>query len=199
MTVNLDDLEILDAIRRFALEHDHPAVAPFKDAMRDWGDDWISTGSDYHQAADFLDSAARLAESHELVARFALHKHRLRWEQSYTREDGLVPDAMLDGYAFAEIIGKHGPFVSTRIRAGLGVWGPGIDYPRHQHAAEEVYIPLAGAAEFSIGDAPAARQSVGDVVFVPSNTPHGFRTGDELLVVYYLWRAGDLRQKSSFF
>ena len=198
MTVNFDDLELLDAVSRFALEHEHPAVVRFAAAMREWGDEWSATAPVYHPAADFLDTAARLPGSHGLVARFAVHKHRLRWEQSYTREDGLVPDAMLDGYAFAEIIGKHGPFVSSRIRAGLGVWGPGIDYPRHQHAAEEIYIPLAGMADFAIGDTPVRRQGVGDVVFVPSNTPHGFATGDELLVVYYLWQAGDLRQKSNF-
>jgi mannose-6-phosphate isomerase-like protein (cupin superfamily) len=109
-----------------------------------------------------------------------------------------VPEAMLDGYAFAEIIGKRGPFVSERIRAGIGIWGPAIEYPRHHHAAEEIYAVVSGSARFGIGDAPAVTRQPGDVVFVASETPHGFCTTDDFLVVYYLWQAGDLRQTSEF-
>ena len=59
-------------------------------------------------------------------------------------------------------------------------------------------IVVAGSARFRIGEAEESRCSTGDVVHVESNTPHGFRTTDQSLVVYYLWQAGDLRQISSF-
>ena len=170
----------------------------FKPGMRDWGDSWRAAEPVYHPAADLLDAAARQPDSHELVARFALHKHRLRWEQSYRREDGLVPEAMLDGYAFNEVVGKFGPFVSERIRCGIGVWGPAIQYPRHHHQAEEIYLVLAGSAEFELGGGQAASRGVGEVVYVAPNQAHGFSTADDLLVVFYLWQAGDLRQRSSF-
>ena len=123
---------------------------------------------------------------------------RLRWEQSYTREQQLVPEAMLDGYCFAEVIGKRGPFVSERIRAGIGLWGPAIDYPPHRHQAEEVYVVLAGSADFLLDDNPPLRESAGAVIPVTPNRLHGFCTREELLVVFYLWQAGDLRQTSSF-
>ena len=36
---------------------------------------------------------------------------------------------------------------STTIAAGFLLLGPHTHYPRHSHAAEELYIPLAGTAE----------------------------------------------------
>jgi len=200
LSVRLSDLELLEAVRDFALGHPHPDLARFRDAMTHWGDDWRAVGAQYLPAADLLTVALAdaPAETRDLLALFERHRHDLHWEQSYRREDGLVPDEMLDGYGFAEIIGQRGPFVSERIRAGIGVWGPGIVYPRHRHRAEEVYIPLAGTAEFVVGEAAETTRTVGDVVHVESGQPHGFRTIDRILVVYYLWQAGDLRQASTF-
>jgi len=200
VSIRLSDLELLDAVRDFALGHAHPDVARFHDSMRNWGDDWRAVDTSYLPAADYLDTAIADAEppARDLLSLFARHRHALRWEQSYRREDGLVPQAMLDGYGFAEIIGKRGPFVSERIRAGIGLWGPGIEYPVHYHQAEEIYIALAGSAEFVLEDrAPQTRRG-GDVVYVEPELPHGFRTTDRCLAVYYLWQAGDLRQTSTF-
>jgi mannose-6-phosphate isomerase-like protein (cupin superfamily) len=200
LSVRLSDLELLEAVRAFALQNSHPDVARFHDSMRNWGDDWCAVTANYLPAADFLDAALEDAPraTRQLLSLFAQHRHELRWEQSYRREDGLVPGAMLDGYGFAEIIGKRGPFVSERIRAGIGIWGPGIDYPVHYHRAEEIYIPLSGAAEFTLGDDKPVTRGAGDVVYVEPGLRHGFRTTDRCLAVYYLWQAGDLRQTSTF-
>lgn len=200
MTVQIEDLELLDAVRDFALDHPHPAVGRFKPSMRAWGDAWQAVAPAYLAAADLLDASCRSIppQARTLMTVFERHKKRLRWEQSYKKEEGLVPDAMLAGYGFAEIIGQQGPFVSERIRAGIGIWGPDIVYPAHKHKAEEVYVLLAGSAEFTVGAAGERSYSAGDVVYVESNTPHGFRTTGQSLVVYYLWQAGDLRQQSQF-
>jgi mannose-6-phosphate isomerase-like protein (cupin superfamily) len=200
MSVQIDDLELLAAVRDFTLDHPHPDIERFKSSMRRWGENWQEVTPAYLAAADFLGPASATTEpqTQALVAAFERHKKRLRWEQSYKIEDGLVPDAMLTGYGFAEIIGQRGPFVSDRIRAGIAIWGPHIFYPRHQHEAEEIYVVLAGAAGFKIGSGGEAWRGVGDVIFVESNTPHGFRTTDQSLVVFYLWQAGDLRQQSRF-
>jgi mannose-6-phosphate isomerase-like protein (cupin superfamily) len=194
------DLELLESVSRFTLEHPHPQVAGFKPAMRNWGSDWKATSAAYLPAGDILAAAEKCSDAtaQPLLRTFARHNQRLRWEQSYRKQDGLVPDAMLAAYGFAEIIGLRGPFVSDRIRAGIAIWGAQVDYPQHQHQAEEVYIVLAGSAEFSFDNHTAQTRSVGDVVFVESNQRHGFRTADESLVVFYLWQAGDLRQTSSF-
>ena len=200
MSIQIEDLELLGSVREFALSHPHPAVQRFRESMREWGDDWVAVEQTHLPAADFLGGAIPTAnqQTRRLLETFERHINRLHWEQSYRKEDGVVPDAMLESYAFAEIIGKQGPFVSDRIRAGIGIYGPGIEYPRHQHLAEEIYIVLAGGADFKIGEAENARYETGEVVSVESNTWHGFRTTDQTLVVYYLWQAGDLRQISNF-
>ncbi len=200
MSVQLKDIALLDAVREFALTHPHPSVERFKGSMRNWGDEWNDIAPIYLPAADFLADAIQLTNSQtrELVELFERRKKHLCWEQSYKKQDGVISDAMLAGYGFAEIIGQQGPFVSDRIRAGIGIWGPDIVYPSHQHEAEEIYIVLAGSAEFKIDGSNAEKRSAGDVIFVESNTPHGFHTTDQSLVIYYLWQAGDLRQISSF-
>ena len=57
------------------------------------------------------------------------------------------------------------------------------------------------AARFALGEGERATTrfcTAGDVVHVPSLTVHGFETGDDPLVVLYLWQGGDLRAKSRF-
>ncbi len=191
-------LELLDAVRNYTLAHSHPDVARFQPAMRDWGDDWIDVAPVAFPAAERLAQIIERSDSHPMLEAFARCHRQLRWEQSYTRAQNLVPDAMLDGYGFTEVIGKQGPFVSERIRAGISILGPHIEYPRHHHQAEEIYAVLAGAADFRVGDHPLTRQVSGDIVYVGPNEPHGFITGDDIMVILYLWQAGDLRETSTF-
>lgn len=200
MSIDLGDLELLEAVQKYALDHEDPAIDRFRDSIRNWGDDWIDVERTQLPAADTLEAALEAAHpsARNLLAAFLRHRQRLRWEQSYKKSDGVVSDAMLACYGFCEILGKKGPFVSERIRAGIGIYGPGIEYPMHRHHPEEIYIVLAGKADFLIGAAEGLRKVPGDVVFMKSNTAHGFRTGDEALVVYYLWQGGDLREISSF-
>lgn len=200
MTVQLQDLELLDAVRLFALEHENPVVEKFKASVREWGDQWIDVERTQLPVADFLDDALARAipETRGLLETFVRHRSRLRWEQSYKKEDGVVSDAMLAAYGFVEILGKQGPFVSNAIRAGIGIYGPNIEYPMHRHQPEEIYVVLAGEADFMIGAADGIRKTAGDVVLMKSNTPHGFRTTDEAFVIFYLWQGGDLREISSF-
>lgn len=189
-----------DAILAFVAGHAHPAIAPFKAAMAACGDEWCGGTVNVLPAASFLAPARATAnaETRDLTELFERAKDRLHWEQSYTKADAVVGDDMLAGYGFVEVIGKRGPFVSDRVRSGIGVWGPGITYPAHRHQAEEVYVPLAGSARFDVdGRAPQIGRA-GDAIDVPPMRVHGFTTTDEPLVVFYIWQAGDLREKSTF-
>ena len=193
------DRHLLAAVNNFVQRHNSSFVEKFKPGLRDWGDAWTGVGEAYLPAAGFLTSALTTThpETHDLLTLFEQHRHRLLWEQSYRKTDGVVSDALLDGYGFAEIVGSRGPLVSNRIRCGIGVWGPDIVYPHHRHKAEEIYILLAGSAEYSVADEKKCYRA-GDVVFVESMAVHGFRTTTETLVVCYLWQTGDLREISSF-
>ena len=197
------DHRLLDAIQRFVAGHQHAAVQRFRDKVADWGRQWQPATPHDLPAVAWLSRALShtQTETHALTALFEQEKSSRRWEQSYSKADGLVGQDMLAGYAFAEVIGKQGPFVSERVRAGLGIWAPNIVYPPHRHQAEEVYMVLAGSAEFLLGEGSAAVTSIheaGEAVFVPSRQWHGFHTGRAPLVVLYIWQDGDLREKSAF-
>ncbi len=197
-SIEAADRRLLDAIQRFVAGHPDPTVQRFRDGIADWGDERIEVPPRHLGASDTLAGCVGLTapDTHDLVAAFAAERATRKWEQSYTKSDNVVGDDMLLGYGFAEVIGKHGPFVSDRVRAGIGVWGPHIDYPPHRHAAEEVYVVVAGSAEFDLGE-PVVRHA-GEAVYVPPMLTHGFRTKGQPLAVFYIWQAGDLREKSTF-
>ena len=105
---------------------------------------------------------------------------------------------MLANYGYAEIIGKQGPFLSARVRAGIAVYGAGINYPLHYHRAEEIYVVLAGAAAFRLGENEPVLRTVGELIHHPPLMKHGLHTKEEPLVIFYLWQGGDLREKPTF-
>jgi mannose-6-phosphate isomerase-like protein (cupin superfamily) len=194
------DERLLRAIQAFVAAHPHPDMQAFKAGIADWGADWQGVPKAHLPAAEHLVPAldATVPETRGLLALFAEERAWRKWEQSYTSADEAVSDALLAGYGFAEVIGKNGPFVSSRVRAGIGIWGPNVTYPIHRHQAEEVYLPLAGCGIFHLGDGAPAKKHAGDLVKVPSALPHGFETERSPLVIFYIWQGGDLREKSTF-
>lgn len=192
--------ELVAALQGFALAREEPAIERFGDSLRNWGSEFRAVDPVRLPAVDCLPAAAADAKSpaRELLKLFDRYKDQLYWEQSYTKEDDLVPESMLANYGFAEIVGSRGPFVSNRVRCGVGIYGPGVHYPRHWHEAEEIYLPLSGGARFSIDGNPVDC-APGEVIFVASNTPHGFTVNENrAIVLFYLWQAGALRQTSTF-
>jgi hypothetical protein len=118
----------------------------------------------------------------------------LRWGQTYGAGD--FGADFLQGYGWTELIGLRGPIASETVAVGILLLGPGIDYPPHAHAAEEVYLPLSGTAGWMRGEGPHAPVAPGTVIRHPSWMPHAMRTGPEPLVAAYVWRGGDLAAKS---
>ena len=119
---------------------------------------------------------------------------RLQWRQTYGAAD--FGEAFLQGYGWSEFIGLRGPVASEQIACGVLVLAPGILYPAHAHAAEEVYLPIAGVAEWQCGAGPFRPVPVGQAVHHASWMPHAMRVGAEPLAALYLWRGGDLAAKS---
>ena len=194
------DERLLAAILDFVLKHPDPNVQRFADAAADWGDTWRGVAPVHLRASDTLEEAAALADpaTVKLLGAFVRARKLLRWEQCYTAADGVVGDDMLSGYGYAEVIGKQGPFVSTRMRAGVAAYGPHLNYPLHRHQAEEIYAILAGSAAFALGDDEPALRKPGDVLYHAPHVAHGLRTTGEPLVIAYLWQNGDLREKPGF-
>ena len=130
------------------------------------------------------------------LVRALLETPGLAWRQTYGAAD--LPADFLARYGWTELAGQRGPVPSDVIAAGFLLLGPETHYPRHSHAAEELYIPLAGTAEWLRGEAPFAPVPSGVPIHHPSWMPHAMRTGAAPLLAFYLWRGGDLTQKSTF-
>ena len=187
------DQRLLDAIQAFVATHPDPGVQRFRDGVADCGSEWTPVAPRHLHAADTLTRALPLAAAgtRALASLFEREKASRKWEQNFAKVDAVTDDAMRAGYGSVEIIGKCGPFVSGRVLAGIGVWGPNIAYPPHQHPAEEVYVVLAGGAEFLLGEGDEAswtKRRAGDVVHVPSMMAHGIRTRRDPLAVFYMWQ-----------
>ncbi len=129
-----------------------------------------------------------------LVHAIAERADLLEWQQTYTVAD--FGPSFIERYGWTELIGRRGPIPSTDFACGLLMLGPETEYPAHAHEAEELYVPLAGAAAWMRGDEGFVVRSVGLPIHHPPWTPHAMRTGPETLLALYVWQGGDLVAKS---
>lgn len=125
-----------------------------------------------------------------LAAALARATPVLTWRQTYSKAQ--VGARFLDNYAWTELLGPDAPVRCPRLSGGLLLLGPGIHYPGHCHPAEELYVPLAGSAEWQRGDEPWTTRPPGTAVLHRSGEVHAMRTGSEPLLALYLWRGGGL-------
>ena len=137
---------------------------------------------------------ASVPSTASLVAALAAQADALAWQQSYTAAD--FGAAFLERYGWTELIGLRGPVRSKTIACGILMLGPDVDYPAHAHEAEELYLPLAGAAYWTRGHEAAIERPAGLPIHHSSWVPHAMRTGAEPLLALYVWRGGDLAAKS---
>lgn len=118
------------------------------------------------------------------------------WRQSYTEADPGFGRAYLDNYGWFNLIAPSGPFVSDRIRVSVGYWEKGLLYPMHWHEPEEIYLTLAGSAEYvSQGRTPVVG-GPGTTICHFSNQPHAVRFKEAALLALAFWRGAGLEAKS---
>jgi hypothetical protein len=129
-----------------------------------------------------------------MVNRLASLADHLTWGQTYSAQD--FGAGFLEKYGWTELIGLRGPIASERIACGVLFLGPQIEYPRHSHEAEEVYVPLTGQTLWQCGNQDWGDRAPGLPIFHAAGLPHAMRTESVPLIALYLWRGGDLAQKS---
>lgn len=137
-----------------------------------------------------------IADTRALVEGVVGAAAALAWGQTYAAGD--LGERFLERYGWSELIGLRGPIASSRLACGVLLLGPEIEYPPHGHAAEEIYVPLAGTADWLRGGEGWRRRRPGELIHHPSGVAHAMRTGEQPLLALYLWRGGDLAQKSRF-
>jgi hypothetical protein len=181
-------LRLLDSLR-------HAAIAPFVA-------DWPRT----HERRAMRPAALPVlrwlpdmtrdapAFSAELVSAVHDAAPSLRWRQTYTARD--LGAQFIENYAWCELVGPNGPLASERIACGLLLLGPSTLYPRHRHEADEIYLPLYGAALWQQGDAQWRARAPGTLIHHAAEEPHAMRTAADPLLALYLWRGSDLTQKA---
>jgi mannose-6-phosphate isomerase-like protein (cupin superfamily) len=142
-------------------------------------------------------AAANSAPEYEAIANYlCFWSPDLAWAQTYSAAE--VGGAFLDRYGWTELIGTRGPIASASLAAGFLLLGPETEYPAHHHVAEEVYVPISGQAQWRRGGASWRVQPTGTPIYHASGESHAMRTMAAPLLALYLWRSGDLAQKSEF-
>jgi hypothetical protein len=130
-----------------------------------------------------------------LVDVLSRHRDSFRWGQTYSTAD--FSQHFINNYGWMELFGTRGHFDNQVVAGGFLILGPKIEYPDHHHVAEELYVPLAGNAEWRKGDGAFLPRAAGEVIHHPSRGNHAMRTAAEPLLALYLWRGGPLAEKST--
>ncbi len=186
----------------------HPLLASFEaqglapflvdwPVLQDAGSD-APPGVDATSALPVLRWLPRIAaDAHrvapELVCAVCRAAPSLAWQQTYTPNE--LGAAFVDNYGWTELFGARGRR-SAKTAGGLLLLGPHTLYPAHRHEAEEIYLPLSGAADWRQGDAIWRKRPPGTLIHHCSEEIHAMRTGDEPLLALYLWRSDRLSQKA---
>lgn len=96
------------------------------------------------------------------------------------------------GMPYTQVVGPGSLVARDDMRVGLFLLPAASVYPDHRHEADEVYIVLAGAGEWSLDRQAYETKVVGDIIEVPSMTVHALRTTAEPALVLWSW-TGDIR------
>lgn len=108
------------------------------------------------------------------------------WRETYKGTD--IGQDFMDRFGCYALIGDGGPWASAQMNSFVVYMPPGLWYPWHHHPAEELYLVLAGEAEFLREGAASETLRPGDHCFHACNQPHAMRTGNHPVMAYVAWR-----------
>ncbi|MGI9350674.1 MAG: dimethylsulfonioproprionate lyase family protein [Rhizobiaceae bacterium] len=89
--------------------------------------------------------------------------------------------------AHVELVGPDGLAKSDEVRMGLYGMLPGHEYGLRTHLAEEVFVMLAGEADWKRGERNYEALRAGARSYHPSMTPHANRTRNHAFMSIYVW------------
>ena len=118
-----------------------------------------------------------------------------QWRETY--RDTPIGDVLHSHFGTYEFLGRDAPFGTDQMRGFVIYQTPGYHYPMHHHPAEEIYLVLAGEAEFHVEGQASGILRPGDTAFHATNQPHALTTHDTPVMAYVLWR-GDLITRPVF-
>ncbi len=166
----------------------HPAVSAFCGFPHDIAPQPVTP---FHiPAADLFGSEPDLATSQYAGFRDALvtASPYARWRETYKETD--IGDDFLARFGCYCLIGDGGPFASQQMRAWMVYMPPRLHYRWHHHASEEMYLVIAGEAEFLSKGAAPETLGPGDTSTHARNQPHAMETYENPVLAYVVWRNG---------
>ncbi len=104
---------------------------------------------------------------------------------------GRLPASLTDHMAVNELIGPTGQIPHETVRFGFLFQGPHVDYPDHNHAAEELYAVLRGEADWQIDGRRLGLQPAGRFVHHKPWESHAMKTGTASMLTMWGW-VGDI-------
>ena len=111
-----------------------------------------------------------------------------RWRETYKGTD--IGQHFMDRFGCYSIIGEGGPYMSEHLWLWIVYMPPGLDYPWHDHPAEEMYLVLSGSAVFRKTGEEDQVLRPGDTAFHAGSQPHAMETLDQPVLCLVAWRGG---------
>jgi len=133
-----------------------------------------------------IDTGSTDEHADAIVAEFLAVADELPWSQTAGYLD-VLPQDYLDNYGYVRLVGPDSIVEHDAVRVGIGLWGPRLDYPLHEHPAEELYHVLYGQPEFRTDATEFAVRGVGDAVHHPPWMKHAQRFGASPTLLLYAW------------
>lgn len=112
------------------------------------------------------------------------------WVPPKTSDDPLYK-AHSHSKVHVELLGPQGIIKSKLVRLGLYGILPESEYGIRTHPAEELFIMLAGQAEWLRGSGKYEVKKAGDYSYHPSGMPHATKTTHSAFMSVYIW-SGDV-------
>ncbi len=190
---------LLNAMADFARAQGNDVVHRLAEPLLKGGLERIHVPPKDHPAVPYLPELEKALwpEARDLFKALMAASPSLAWQITYKLEDGFGQD-YLDRYAWCDIIGPEGIYLSNEYRIGFGFWREGLFYPPHSHGPEEIYWVLSGTGLFKSGDAEPVSKGPGSIVHHEPWVWHSIDMSQSSVLVFFLWKGENLHKRSDF-
>lgn len=109
--------------------------------------------------------------------------------------DGRIPDAINRGLRTCTLFGPDAPLRVNNVRGGLFAQDRNVPYGTRSHAAIELFVTIAGSADWTVGGTVSRKVTAGGRSFHGANIAHGSATPDSAVLTAWMW-SGDISYDS---
>ena len=141
-------------------------------------------------ALDYLGDALQSARKfgfEDIVSGMESLGSALRWSQNASYRPGTVPQALLDGYAYAGLAGPGGLVPCASPLCGFMLMAPDTYYPDHRHAPPEFYLVLTPRTRWKLDQEEWFDVQAGDLIHHGSWQWHATHSGPEPMLAFAGW------------